>query len=63
MATPELSRVEIIIFTTLILLPEPVTWEYFSTKPFFVRHGQTLQYWEVHGFGKVAGENEIELWR
>lgn len=63
MATPELSRGEIIIFSTLILLPEPVTLEYFSTKPSFVRPGQTLQYWEVHGFGKVAGEDEIQQWR
>lgn len=63
MATPELSRVEIVIFSILILLPEPVTWEFFSTKPSFVRHGQTLQYWEVYRFGKVAGEDEIQLWR
>lgn len=63
MATPELSRVEIIIFSTLILLSEPVTWEYFSTKPSLVRHGQTLLYWEVHEFGKAAGEDEIQLWR
>lgn len=58
MATPELSRVEIIIFSTLILLSEPVT-----TKPSLVRHGQTLLYWEVNEFGKAAGKDEIQLWR